>query len=67
MAKSKRKTHKSAVKRFKLTGTGKVTHRSHRIRHKKATKSKSQMRRLLQDKIVTGRMGIKIKKLLGEA
>lgn len=67
MAKVKQKTHKGASKRFKITGTGKVLHRSQKIRHLKAGKSKRKLRELKLDKPVEGRMKIKIKKLLGKA
>jgi len=64
---AKQKTHKGASKRFKITGTGKVTHRSQKLRHLISKKSKKRIRALKQDKIVKGRMGTKIKKLLGKA
>lgn len=65
--KNKQKTHKGAVKRFRITATGKVMHRSHHIRHLKSNKSKRQLRSLNQPKLVLGRMARKIKKLLGKA
>jgi len=67
MAKNKQKTHKGASKRFKVTATGKVLHRSQKIRHLKANKSKRKLRALKLDKPVEGRMKTKIKKLLGKA
>ncbi|PIZ64807.1 50S ribosomal protein L35 [Candidatus Roizmanbacteria bacterium CG_4_9_14_0_2_um_filter_39_13] len=67
MIKTKQKTHKGASKRFKITGTGKVVHRSQKIRHLKANKSKRKLRALKNDKPVEGRMKTKIKKLLGKA
>lgn len=40
------KTHKSAAKRFKITGTGKITRRKSGNNHMFFNKSKSQRRRL---------------------
>jgi len=65
--KNKQKSHKSAVKRFKVTKGGKVMHRSQKIRHLKSSKSKRQLRSLRLEKSVEGRMKVKIKKLLGKA
>lgn len=67
MTKIKQKTRKSAVKRFKVTSSGKVLHRSQKIRHLKAGKSKRKQRALNLDKSVEGTMKTKIKKLLGIA
>ena len=67
MTKNKHKSHKSAVKRFKVTGTGKIMHRSQKIRHLKAGKSKRRQRALNLDKEVHGKMKSKITKLLGKA
>lgn len=64
---SKQKTHKSASKRFKITGSGKVSHRSHKIRHLISKKRNNRMRSLKQDKILEGKPAKKIKKLLGKA
>lgn len=60
----KQKTHKSAAKRFKVTKSGKILHRSHYIRHLKAKKSKKRQRRLNQPKEVLGRYKKKISQLL---
>lgn len=65
--KNKHRTHKGTAKRFKVTGTGKVMHRSHTIRHLRKAKSKNQIRRLKQMKEVTGKHAKKIKQLLGIA
>ncbi|MDA1317088.1 MAG: 50S ribosomal protein L35 [bacterium] len=65
--KNKQKTHKGVLKRFKITSTGKVIHRSHHTRHLKSSKSKRQIRSLNQPKQVVGLMARKIKKLLGIA
>jgi len=61
----KQKSRKSAVKRFKVTKSGKVLHRSQHIRHLRSKKSKSQMRRLKRMKRVTGRYEKKLKKMMG--
>lgn len=63
---TKQKTKKSALKRFKITKTGKVLHRSHGIRHLRSQKSKKQLRRLRQMKKVEGQFKRKIKKMLGK-
>jgi large subunit ribosomal protein L35 len=65
--KIKQRTHKAASKRFKVTGSGKVLHRSQNARHLISNKSKKQMRRLKQMKQVVGRFEKKIKKLLALA
>lgn len=65
--KNKHRTHKGTSKRFKVTGTGKVLHRSHTIRHLRTAKSKNQIRRLKQMKEVEGQHAKKIKQLLGIA
>lgn len=62
---SKQRTNKSAAKRFKVTPNGKVTHRSP-LRHLKASKSKSQLRRLKVVKEIPGDMGKKIRQMLGK-
>lgn len=67
MKKTKQKTRKSASKRFKITGSGKVLHRSKGARHKLSKKSKRTIRRLRQDKEVEGTFKKKIKQMVGEA
>ncbi len=62
---NKQRTNKSASKRFKVTPTGKVTHRSP-LRHLKANKSKRQLRSLKVTKEIPGLMGKKIKQMLGK-
>lgn len=61
----KNKTKKSAVKRFKVTKSGKLLHRHHYSRHLRSKKSKRQLRRLKLMKQVTGSYKKKIKKMLG--
>lgn len=63
--KNKQKTRKGAAKRFKVTKTGKVLHRSQKIRHLRSVKSKNQIRRLKQMKELKGTMAKKVKKMLG--
>lgn len=62
---TKQRTDKSAAKRFKITGTGKVLHRSHFLRHLRASKSKRQVRDLKQLKEAQGEIGKKVVKMLG--
>jgi large subunit ribosomal protein L35 len=63
--KVKQRTHKGTQKRFKVTAGGKVLHRSLKLRHLRAGKSKKQVRRLKQLKPVEGKIKTKIEKLLG--
>lgn len=44
----KLKTHKGAAKRFKKTGTGKITRRHANARHLLTSKARSRKRRLTQ-------------------
>ena len=67
MKKKKTKTRKSVVKRFKVTKTGKILHRSHQLRHKRAGKSKRRIRSLKQMKKVTGRYAKKVRQMLKKA
>lgn len=62
---SKQKTRKSAQKRFKVTGTGKLMHRSHHIRHLRSKKGKKRLRSLKQMKQVKGAYENKVKRMLG--
>jgi large subunit ribosomal protein L35 len=61
----KNKTKKSAVKRFKVTKSGKLLHRSHYLRHLRSKKSKRNVRDLKMMKQVSGKFEKKIKKMLG--
>ena len=63
--KNKQKTRQSAAKRFKVTKTGKVLHRSQKIRHLRSSKSKNQLRRLKTVKELRGKAAKKVKKMLG--
>ncbi len=66
MKKIKNKSHKSAVKRFKMTKNGKILHRSQGFRHLRSKKGKRNLRRLKQMKEVFGRYKRKLKKMLGK-
>ena len=50
----KQKTHKGMQKRFKVTATGKVTHRNANRGHKLSHKSPKRKRGLRQDNVVVG-------------
>lgn len=62
--KVKHKPHKGAAKRFKVTKSGKVLHRSIKLRHLRTVKGKRTLRRLKQLKRVNVSFEGKIKKLL---
>lgn len=63
--KNKQKTRKSAAKRFKVTKSGKLLHRSQFIRHLKSKKNKKRQRALNVPKQVHGKYEHKIKQMLG--
>jgi large subunit ribosomal protein L35 len=65
MKKNKQKTHKSVLKRFKVTKSGKILHRGHGMRHLKHQKTKKRLRHLKQIKEIKGRFKRKIKKIIG--
>lgn len=60
----KKKTHRGAAKRFKITGTGKVMRKKSMARHILTKKSRTRKRRLKQEVVQTGRMGRRVKALL---
>ncbi|MFA5025958.1 MAG: bL35 family ribosomal protein [Candidatus Shapirobacteria bacterium] len=62
----KHKVKKSVSNRFTVTKNGKVMRESSFDRHLRRKKSKKQLRRLKGKKVVTGRLAMKIKKLLGK-
>lgn len=64
--KKKAKTRKSAVKRFKVTKTGKVLHRQQGFRHLRSKKSKTWLRRKKKTKQLTGRIKQKVLKMLAK-
>ena len=56
----KQKTHKGMKKRFKITASGKATHRSANRGHKLSHKSPTRKRHLRTEAIVTGTEAKKI-------
>ncbi|GAB4491204.1 MAG: 50S ribosomal protein L35 [Saprospiraceae bacterium] len=60
----KMKTHSSAKKRFKVTGTGKVTRHHARLRHIASTKTKKQKRHLRGSVVVDKSEHARIERLL---
>ena len=56
----KQKTHKGMKKRFKITASGKATHRSSNRGHKLSHKSATRKRHLRTEAIVTGTEAKKI-------
>ena len=60
----KLKTHKGASKRFKKTGTGKVTRNHAFARHILTSKSRSRKRRLTQGTTVSEADAAKVKSML---
>ncbi|HJZ05111.1 50S ribosomal protein L35 [Candidatus Amesbacteria bacterium RIFCSPHIGHO2_01_FULL_48_32] len=63
----KQKTKKSAARRFKITGSGKVLRRVAFGRHLRRSKSAAQKRRYSSHHLVTGPRARKIKRLLALA
>jgi large subunit ribosomal protein L35 len=61
----KQKTHSGAKKRFKVTGSGKITHEQANRRHLMESKSSKRTRRLESDQVVAPADLRKVKKLLG--
>ena len=61
----KMKTNRSAVKRFKVTGTGKITRRKAFRSHKLECKPSKRTRRLDVPAEVTGGVKQRIEKLIG--
>jgi len=61
---SKMKTHKGAKKRFKVTGSGKVTRRSKNLNHFLEKKSSRRKRRLSGTKDVAAADAPRIKQML---
>jgi len=61
---SKMKTHKGAKKRFKVTGSGKVTRRGRNLNHFLEKKSSRRKRRLTGEFEVAPSDAPRIKKLL---
>ena len=65
MVKTKQKTRKSAVKRFRVSPKGKVLNRGQGFRHLRGKKNKSWLRRKKKMLSVEGRMKRKVLKMLG--
>jgi large subunit ribosomal protein L35 len=61
----KQKTHSGAKKRFKVTGSGKITHERSNRRHLLESKSSKRTRRLMADKEVAPADLPKVRRLLG--
>jgi large subunit ribosomal protein L35 len=61
----KQKTHSGAKKRFKVTGSGKITHEQTNRRHLMEVKPSRRTRRLESDQVVAPADVKKVKKLLG--
>lgn len=61
----KMKTHSGAKKRFKKTGSGKITHEQSNRRHLLESKSSRRMRRLMADKTLAKSDTKSVKRLLG--
>jgi large subunit ribosomal protein L35 len=61
----KQKTHSGSKKRFKVTGTGKITHEQAGRRHLMESKSSRRTRRLEADKVLAPGDAARVKKLLG--
>jgi len=61
----KQKTHSGAKKRFKVTGSGKVTHEQANRRHLMESKPSKRTRRLMADESVSKADAKKVNKLLG--
>ncbi len=60
----KQKTRKSAAKRYKLTGTGKIRYKKQGLRHILTKKNSKRKRRLRQPAIISKAENSRAKKLL---
>jgi large subunit ribosomal protein L35 len=60
----KRKTNKSAAKRFKVTGTGKVMRRHSHARHILTKKPRKRVRKLVATDLVSKSDTARVKKML---
>lgn len=61
----KTKTRKSATKRFKVTGSGKIMRRKSFTGHLNTKKSRNKTRKAKKDVLVTGFYEKKLRKALG--
>ncbi len=66
MPKVKLKTRKTAAKRFKVSATGKLIHRSTKLNHLMRKKSGSARRRLDQESVLYKGSEKRMKRMLGE-
>lgn len=62
----KMKTHKGAKKRFKITATGKVRHRSCNTGHLMSGKSGNRRRKLRTPRFLKNKMAYTIRRALGD-
>ena len=62
----KMKTHKGAAKRFKRTGSGKVTRKKQGMGHLLSSKSRKRKRRLKITATVTGGQLRQVKAIMGD-
>jgi len=60
----KRKTSKSAAKRFKVTGTGKILRRHSHARHILTKKPRKRVRKLVDSALVSKADRAKVKRML---
>lgn len=65
MANKKKKTHRGAAKRFKISATGKVQRHQSGKRHILTKKSRTRKRRLRKEVEQTGALARAVKTLLG--
>ncbi len=61
----KKKTHRGAAKRFKVTGTGKIMRRKACMSHKTGKKSSRVKRRLNKPAVLSRGDASKVERLLG--
>lgn len=61
----KQKTHSGSKKRFKVTGSGKITHEQANRRHLLEVKNSKRTRRLMSDEQVAPADLKRVKRLLG--
>ncbi len=61
----KMKTHRTSAKRFKVTGSGKITRRQANRHHGNERLSSKRLRRLKGDELVSSADEKRVKKMLG--
>lgn len=62
----KMKTHRTSAKRFKVTGSGKITRRQANRHHGNERFTSKRLRRLKGDEVVTPTEAKRIKRMLGQ-